>query len=87
MEDREKPLCGKTTKCKVTMMFSPIWGKSAVPKLPAKVGGSCDLEEALEGGRCIIRLAAAGKEELRERAPSSGELQVIRGGKCTQEAS
>ena len=51
------------------MMFSPIWGKSAVPKLPAKVGGSCDLEEALEGGRCIIRLAAAGKEELRGESP------------------
>lgn len=75
------------TKCKVTMMFSPIWGKSAVPKLPAKVGGSCDLEEALGAAGVLLDSLLLGKRNCGERAPSSGELQVIGDGKCNQEAS
>lgn len=67
-------LCAKMTKPEVTMMFSPILGKPLVPKLPGKVGGCCDLEEALGDGRCILRLATDGKEELQGENTKLGEI-------------
>lgn len=45
-----------------------------VPKLPGKVGGCCDLEEALGGGGCILRLATDGKEELQGENTKLGEI-------------